>query len=218
MICCYTLYFKQVFIILVVIYFIGGRKIYKCCGQFVLLNQEFTICHYACIYMYKDCSTTERLCLSGSGGLQEESFLSRGSLISPTQCFGFKVQKHVMFKRLQLCCLKVNSGHRAVGQHEGFLLCLQPSWAPCCGVNTPSCVHCRHSWKCRSRRGYCLIPGPSVAPRLEPLGGGPGGVGGWGGPHPAAFEPSTQWLAPPTARAFPATQRNATLGENWTVR
>lgn len=116
----------------------------------------------------------ERLCLSGSGGLQEESFLSRGSLISPTQCFGFKVQKHVMFKRLQLCCLKVNSGHRAVGQHEGFLLFLQPSWAPCCGVNTPSRVHCRHSWKCRSRRGYCLIPGPSVAPRLEPLGGGPG--------------------------------------------
>ena len=64
MMCCYTLYFKQISVILVVIYFIGGRKIYKCCGQFVLLNQEFTICHYACIYMYKDCSTTERLCLS----------------------------------------------------------------------------------------------------------------------------------------------------------
>lgn len=82
----------------------------------------------------------ERLCLSGSGGLQEESFLSRGSLISPTQCFGFKVQKHVMFKRLQLCCLKVNSGHRAVGQHEGFLLCLQPILG--------SMLWCEHTFTC----------------------------------------------------------------------
>lgn len=111
----------------------------------------------------------ERPRLSGSGGLQEESFLSRGSLISRTRCFGFKVQKHVMFKCLQPCCLKVNSGHRAVGQREGFLLCLQPARAPCCGVKTPSRAPCCHSWKCRSRWGYCLIPGPSAAPRLEPL-------------------------------------------------
>ena len=45
-------------------YFIGGRKIYKCCGQFFPLKQEFPICHHACIYMCKDCSTTETLCLS----------------------------------------------------------------------------------------------------------------------------------------------------------
>lgn len=90
-------------------------------------------------------------------------------MISRTWCFGFKVQKHVMFKCLQPCCLKVNSGHRAVGQREGFLLCLQPARAPCYGVKTPSRARCCHSWKCRSRWGYCLIPGPSAAPRLEPL-------------------------------------------------
>lgn len=185
------------------------------------LNASQDTNHTSQSWMDKRSLEPERLCLSGSGGLPEESFLSRGSLISRTRCFGFKVQKHVMFKRLQPCCMKVNPGHRAVGQHEGFLLCLQPSWAPCCGVNTPSRVHCRHSGKCRSRWGYCLSPGPSVAPRLEPLGGGLASLVPWcwhqlsccpvGRWHPALWEHLT-WCPPCQARAGEERRGDRTSG------
>lgn len=142
--------------------------------------------------------------------LQEESFLSGGSLISRTRCFGCKVQKQVMRKRLQPCCLNVNSGHRAVGQHEGFLACLQPSWAPCCGVKAPLRVHRHCSWKCRSRWGCCPILAASAAARLEPLGGGPASLEPWrwrqrscspaGHRHPALWGHLT-WCPPCQARA-----------------
>lgn len=58
--CVVHLHVKQ---FLVVVYFIGGKRRYKCYGQSVMFNQEFTICHHTCVYVSKDCSTTERLCL-----------------------------------------------------------------------------------------------------------------------------------------------------------
>ena len=61
MMCCYTL---NRFLLFLLLFILLEEEKYKCCGQFVLLNQEFTICHQACIYMYEDCSTTERHCLS----------------------------------------------------------------------------------------------------------------------------------------------------------
>lgn len=134
----------------------------------------------------------------------------RGSLISRTRCFGFKVQRQMMCKRLQPCCLNVNSGRRAVGQHEGLLVCLQLPWAPCCGVKAPLRAHCHCSWKCWSWWGCCLIPGASAAARLEPLGGGPASLEPWrwrqrscspaGHWHPALWGHLT-WCPPCQARA-----------------
>ena len=61
--CVVHLYVKQFLAVVVVVYFIGGKKRYKCYGQSVMFNQEFTICHHTSVYVSKDCSTTERLCL-----------------------------------------------------------------------------------------------------------------------------------------------------------
>lgn len=75
--------------------------------------------------------------------------------------------------------------------------------APSTHLPALSCISCKHQH---------FLWGEGLAV----LGGGGATPGGLRDQHTMAG-PGLQ-LAPPTARAFPATQRNATLGENWMVR